>query len=154
MKTKYFVALCVGLLLIAGGVFFFLTRRPAQEEEAPVIVEDQIPTQSPDVLGLSLEARPDNTAVKFTIAKVDDIKSISYELNYTAKTDEGELIRTTTGSIDVKSTDKIVESNYIVLGTCSSGHCKYDKGVSDVKLIIKIVKRDGKIYQSSTSLLL
>lgn len=152
MKTKYFVALCIGLLLIAGGVFFFLTRKPAQDEETSGIVEEQVPELSADVLGLSIEAKADNTAVKFAIEKPDAIKSISYELNYTAKTDEGELVRTTTGSIDVKSTDKIIESNYIILGTCSSGHCKYDKGVTGVNLIVKIIKQDGKIYQSSRSL--
>lgn len=152
MKTKYFVALCVGFLLIAGGVFFFLTRKPVQQEETSGIVEEQIPALSADELGLLLVANANNNEVKFTIEKIDGFKSVTYDLLYTAKTDDGNQDRAITGTIEVKPTDKKIESNYIVLGTSSSGVKKYDKGVSSVKLIIKIAKQDGKIYQSEKSL--
>ena len=152
MKTKYFVALCVGLLLIAGGVFFFLTRKPVQQEETPGIVEEQLPVLSADELGLLLVANANNNEVKFTIEKVDGFKSVTYDLLYTARTEDGDQERAITGTIEVKPTDKRIESGYIVLGTSSSGIKKYDKGVSGVKLIIKIVKQDGNIYQSDTSL--
>lgn len=152
MKTKYFVALCIGVILIAGGVFFFLTRKPVQEEEIPVIVEEEIPVMPSDVLGLSLQANESQNEVKFAIANASGIKSITYDLLYTAKTGDGSQDRTITGTIEVKSTDNVFESKYIVLGTESSGIKKYDKGVSSVKLILKIVKQDGKIYQSEKSL--
>lgn len=152
LKTKYFVALCVGILLIAGGVFFFLTRKPAQEEESPGIVEEEIPAISADNLGLTLETNANKNEVKFTIAKPDDIKSVSYELLYTAKTDDGSQQRAITGTIEAKSTSKAIGSGYIVLGTESSGVKKYDKGVTSVQIILKITKQDGKIFQSKKSL--
>ena len=54
------------------------------------------------------------------------------------------------GNIEVKSKDKLIKKE-IVLGTCSDV-CHYDLEVSDIKLILKVTKTDGKVYQSQKTL--
>ncbi len=39
----------------------------------------------------------------------------------------------------------------MIFGTCSDV-CHYDKDVTDVKLIVKVTKMDGKVYQAETGI--
>jgi len=47
--------------------------------------------------------------------------------------------------------DGITKTDMREFGTCSSGRCRYDEGVRDVKIILKITKDDGKIYSAEKS---
>ena len=42
-------------------------------------------------------------------------------------------------------------SHEVKFGTCSDV-CHYDKGVNNIKIILKIVRTDGKLYQSEKTL--
>ena len=44
------------------------------------------------------------------------------------------------------------ESPFRELGTCSSGRCRYDTGITEIKLEINLTKKDGKVFQVSDSL--
>ena len=144
------LAIAVVLLLILGLGFYFLSSNNSlsqNQEPTPTPYVDVVATIAPEDLGLSFIARADKKAVKFEIENTADITSIDYEISYVA---EGDLARGAIGHVEPKN--GVIASNYIDLGTCSSGKCKYDKGVTSVKLLLKITKTDGQVYSSETSL--
>lgn len=156
MKNPYVIAFGVILIiLIPLGIFFVFNRNPKTAPssvftpESGEEIQEKILSVTPEELGLVFEARRDKKAVKFSMGKIDDIASVEYEISYLA---EGDIPRGAIGQIEVKPEDSTIETSYIDLGTCSSGKCKYDEGVSSVKLILKITKTDGKIYQSEKEL--
>ncbi|MBI2430676.1 MAG: hypothetical protein HYV39_01525 [Candidatus Levybacteria bacterium] len=155
-QKKIIIAAALVLLLILFGLGYFLysPRTSQSPQETPQDEEQQqeevvIPTISPDNLGLTFVARNDKKAVKFAITEIKDIQAVDYEVSYLA---EGNIPRGAIGHIEVKPTDQKIGTNYIDLGTCSSGKCKYDQGVTLVKLILKITKINGKIYSAEKTL--
>lgn len=140
----------VVIVLIAGYFLFFRPSSQPVAETIPVEEEEVMaPTIAASALGLDFVARADGKAVKFSIENADDIESVDYEISYMA---DGDIPRGAIGHLEKKAGESTLESNYIDLGTCSSGKCKYDTGVTSVKLILKIVKTDGKTYASEKSL--
>jgi hypothetical protein len=53
--------------------------------------------------------------------------------------------RGTIGHVDVKTPGQTITQK-MVFGTCSDV-CHYDTGITQVQLIVKVTKTDGKIYQ-------
>jgi hypothetical protein len=152
MKDKrIIIGLVVILFLVLGGGYYLLSSNQAAptEEEQATIIEDTIPTLSPSEIGLTLTARSDNKAVKFAIAKPEGITSVDYEISYMA---EGDIPRGAIGKVDAVTGNSEIESKFIDLGSCSSGKCKYDSGVTSVTFTLKITKSDGKVYQVQKSL--
>lgn len=129
---------------IVGGYSLFKGKGEEKVTQQPV-VEEKIEEISASDIGLTLTARSDKKAVKFEITNIKDISSLDYELSYLAK---GDIPRGVIGHIDVKPTDKKIISDYLDLGSCSRSVCKYDEGVTTVKLIVKITRTDGKILHS------
>jgi hypothetical protein len=84
-----------------------------------------------------------------TITKTSDISSVDYQLTYTAIVTGEPVARGTIGHVDVKNKGQEI-SQAMVFGTCSDV-CHYDAGITDVKLIVKVTKTDGKIYQAELS---
>ena len=87
----------------------------------------------------------DGKRIIMEITETEDLTSIEYQLSYTSK---GDIPRGVIGTAEVKGSTIRKE---IILGTCSDV-CHYDQDVSDIKLILKITKTDGKIYQVEKSL--
>ncbi len=150
-KYKFLILGILTILFLLGGAYYFFSANKSSKpsEVIPEPTKEIIPTIIPKDLGLTLMARSDKRAIKFEITNIKDITSLDYEISYVTK---GNIPRGAIGHIEVKPTDKKIETNYIELGTCSSGKCKYDEGVSKVFLIIKIIKADGKVYQAEQSL--
>lgn len=147
-KQKRLIIGVVVLLAIGAGYYFFLTPKSQPVVKPPEIKDEVVPTIAPSDIGLTLIARDDKKAVKFAVAKASDIDSIDYEITYLAK---GDIPRGAIGTVKVSGKGS-VESNYIDLGTCSSGKCKYDEDIHNLKLLLKITKTDGKISSAQTSL--
>lgn len=140
------------VVLAVGGYFVFSKKSPSLPVEQKAVVEEEqvvISTIAPDELGLTFTARSDGKAVKFAISNPAGIQSVDYEISYLAK---GDIPRGAIGHVEVKASDSKISTNYIDLGTCSSGKCKYDEGVTEVKLVLKIEKDDGKTYSTETTL--
>ncbi len=151
-KTLLIGGILVLFVLAGGGYYVFSANKPAQSTDVvQKVQEDVVPTIKPDDLGLTFTARSDNKAVKFIITNIKGITSVDYEISYTAK---GDIPRGVIGRVETKSIDTQIETKYIDLGTCSSGKCKYDEGVTSVKLVLKITKTDGKNYSSEQTLAL
>jgi hypothetical protein len=145
------------LLLISGFLLFGNKSKSAPE---PVIEDQSVQAISAEELGLTLEAKPDGKAVKFKIAKLDGIKAVEYELVYEADSTAAEIAeggeprvqRGITGDTNVNSGENSYESEWLDLGSCSRNVCRYDTGVEEVSLTLKLTKSDNKIYQAEKSL--
>ena len=144
--------LIIAVLLFFGAAigfyyFFFAGGSQKATEQQPIVAQQEVvPTIAPQSVGLVFEARNDGKAVKFSIEKPDGITSAEYEITYTAT---GDLERGITGTLDGTSG---WSTEYLDLGSCSSGKCKYDTGVSKVNLLLKITKDNGKVYSVEKSL--
>ena len=107
-----------------------------------------MPSLSPKEVGLEIEALRGNQQVVFTLSKTDGITVVEYELTYFAE--DGQQ-RAVIGTIDKEDLGTTIKSKPLDLGSCSSGVCKYDKGVKEVDLLLK-VNKDGKDYQVKAKL--
>lgn len=131
------------IVLLVGALVFFSNR--STTSTTPTVTEESIPEISAEDIGLSLTPGKDRQRVIMAVAKTDGIESLDYELSYIA---EGDLPRGAIGHIDVKGKKSI--SHEIYLGTCSDV-CHPDSDVTDIKLILKITKTDGKVYQAQAA---
>lgn len=149
MKNKNLIVyLTVGLVALLIGGFFVLSSKKAAP--APVVQtpsEEVISTMKPEEIGLSLTASADNREVIFEVSNTKDISGLDYELNYTSK---GDIPRGAMGQVSITQPGVKI-SKRITLGTCSDV-CHYDQDVSDIKLILKVVKTDGTTSQVEKSL--
>ncbi|MEK7160262.1 MAG: hypothetical protein AAB702_02170 [Patescibacteria group bacterium] len=141
-------------LVSAGGVvilvvvflgFFLLMNKSSnnQNNQDTVALPTQIPvpTITADSLGLTLKTGVEGKTVIVALANAVGISAIEYELSYTSK---GDIPRGAIGQLDL--TKKPVKKE-ITLGTCSDT-CHYDEDVSNIKILLKITKTDGKVYQA------
>lgn len=152
------------IILLGGGFYVLSSNKTKQQTTTPQTQEDVIPTLTPEQVGLTMIASADNKKVKFTLDNVSDIKHIEYEITYDADIPPyvggedgggdgtGRVTRGTSGEADIAVGESMYESKFHDLGTCSSGTCKYDIGVNEVKLLLKITKKDGKVYQVEDTL--
>lgn len=144
-------------VLIAGGIvvlllllvgFIFLSGRKATDpnQNANALpTQIPIPTITADSIGLSLKPGVGGKTVIVSLTNVEGITAIEYELSYTSK---GDIPRGAIGQLDL--TKKPVKKE-ITLGTCSDT-CHYDEGVTNIKIVLKITKEDGNIYQAEKTL--
>jgi len=142
-KNLIIVGVIVLILLVGGGIF--LATKKSTKPAIPVQQSEEILTLSPEDIGLSLAMGSDGKRIIMEITETEDLTSIEYQLSYTSK---GDIPRGVIGTAEVKGSTIRKE---IILGTCSDV-CHYDQDVSDIKLILKITKADGKIYQVEKSL--
>lgn len=145
------------MLLISG---FLIFGRKAKTVQQDTTQDQTVQKLSAEDLGLIITPKPDKKAIKFSISKASDIKSIEYELTYEADSTaqeiseggEARVQRGITGDAKIDSGKGSYESEWLDLGSCSKNICRYDTGVKSVSLTLKIVKQDGKVYQSEKSL--
>lgn len=158
-KRLLIIGAVILILVFVGGGFFLLNSRGADVDEEEVAeFEEDYPELDPSEIGLEMEANSNGRQVRFTISKASDIESIEYDLSYeadlsgaeAAEGGEGRIQRGVTGEDTV--TGDSFESDWLDLGSCSSGTCRYDTGVEEVTLVLKVTKKDGNIYQVTESL--
>ena len=142
MKNKNLsIGLAVGfILLIAGAAFFFLRPKKAVDQEV-------LPTEKTrlEITDVPLEKQPflilnpinGGQKIGMEISNFGQVESIEYELTYLS---EG-FSRGAIGSVKVDS-EKVVEKE-LLLGSCSSGTCKYDKDVEGGSLTLRIKDDEG-----------
>ena len=117
-------------LLTGCSIFNKLETRNSKLETptvTPTPAETQLPPDQRPVITMKPDAKIQN--VELTITKLpSDVATVDYELVYNA----GDLQRGVIGTYTV-SKGKAT----LLLGSCSSGVCKYDKNVSGGQLTIK-----------------
>lgn len=151
------------ILLLAGGGYFFLSQKASEstvDEQQQGIPDEVFPTMAPSEIGLKMIPRSDNKAVKLVLSSASNVQVIEFDLVYDADQsnsfgeDEGgsgKVSRNVTDEVQVNGKSPF-ETKYYDLGSCSSGKCRYDIGVTKVKLEMKVTKKDGKVFQVSDSL--
>lgn len=145
-RKRLIIAGTILIILLVGGYFLFFANKSSNQSTTPSIVEQTIPTISADSIGLTLKPGSDKQRVVMSVVKVDGINSLDYQLSYTAK---GNIPRGILGTgINVKSGQPVIQD--IFLGTCSDV-CHPDSDVSNIKIVVKVNKSDGKIYQAEAT---
>jgi len=152
MNKKIIIGVVILLIVIVSGILIktkILSSQKTEETETvptPTIV---LPTVSGNIT-VDLIAAANKQSVTLKIGGLTaDIQSIEYELTYT--TGAG-IPRGVLGKIVLNGEKEIVRDN-IVLGTCSSGKCVYDTGVTTVNLSLKFNTSSGSsVYQKSYTL--
>lgn len=153
------IGVVIGVMILVGGGIFVLSsnKKAVQAPVKQTPVENEIATLYPDEIGLDLATRSDNKKVVFKIEKPQGIKTIEYELTWGAKVEDKssgsilDVVQGTTSNGPIEINGKPYKSAEIVMGTCSDV-CHYDIGVNNIKIILKITKTDGKLYQSQKTL--
>lgn len=161
MNRKVLVIVgAVVLLLILGGGFFILSSKKNTATETPTTTDQTIQKLSPSDIDLQLTMSSDNKKVKVIVGNVTDITSLEYEITYDADIPASELApgeeggqveRGFSDEAKITSADKKYESKYFDLGSCSKNVCRYDTGVKEIKILMKVTKHDGKLYEVQDS---
>lgn len=145
MNRKYLVAIGVGIVvLLVGGYYLFFAGKSSTQNSSS-IVEQTVPTIPAAEIGLTLKPSSDGHKVIVTVGKTDDIASLDYELTYTSR---GNIPRGVLGQLDFKRGQ--IATKEIYLGTCSNV-CHPDSEVSDIKIVVKVGKTDGKVFQAQAT---
>lgn len=128
------------ILLVVVGLFFTQSsRKNAGNQDGGDDVLPQVEVLPTVDSSVKVSLKPD--------AKVQEIEvsvsaipagttAIEYELSYDADVEGSRVPKGAIGTIDIEDkSDSITRK--ITLGTCSSGTCKYDKGIKSIKLSLK-----------------
>lgn len=149
MKKKKIILpiiIVVMAIVIGLGAFFLIRESSGIEDEKKPSLFDQeknIVVLTPEDIGLELELTNNNREVIIRITKTDNILSFDYEMSYDA-IENGEVVsRGTFGSGKIENGEIIERVN--VLGTCSSGKCKYDKGIKEINFVIRVDLKSGEL---------
>jgi hypothetical protein len=154
-KKILIIVAVVVLLLIGGGEYLVMSKQGPTPTPAPGQGQ-VIGKLSPDEIGLKMVLSPDKKKLQIVVSKANDIKSLDYEVTYDADIPASEQVegeggetRTTRGFSGDASLngDNKYESKFFDLGSCSRNVCKYDTGVTEISVLMKVTKSDGKIYQ-------
>lgn len=151
---KKTIIILVLFLIIIGSLGLILTiklKSAFEKEEIDVVPTPTIvlPTISENII-VDLQPKPGGQSVVLRIKGLtSDIESIEYELTYMTG---GGLPRGVLGKINLAGEKEIIRDD-IVLGTCSSGKCVYDTGVTEVSLSLKFNTIAGaRVFQKTYKL--
>lgn len=162
MDKKFLViGVVIVVLLVAGGGFFIMSSGKKAAPQPTVTQDQTVQDLSPKDIGLQLVMSYGNKRVKVVVGKASDIKNLEYDITYSADVPASELapgeeaVKVERGFNDqatIKQGSAKYESKEFDLGSCSKSVCRYDTGVDSVSILMKVVKRDGKIYQVKDSI--
>lgn len=155
---KTAILLVALFILLAGGFFAF--QKINSSSQVVQEIDLSFDAEGPYAL---LYPRRDGNALILNLKRTASYESISYELSYTSKVDEikvsgntieedegrgGVIDRGVVGTIDTKERKGEYEQE-ILFGTCSKNVCKYDQGVENGTLTLRI-KKKNKVYKMIT----
>src|ERR1035437_5644479 len=137
----------LALVLIVVGVFLMMRGSNSSQNANQATTPTEVPvlTLQPSDIGLTLVEAANMQTATMTITKTGDITSVDYQLSYNAEVAGQSIPRGTIGHADVKTPGQTIMQK-MVFGTCSDV-CHYDTGIAEIKLIVKVTKTNGKVYQ-------
>lgn len=147
---KILIAVVIIILVIVGFLAMRMKKQPVVETTEPEATPTMAFPTVTDSIHVDLKPKAGVQSVVLSVTGLTpDIQSIEYELTYTTAAG---LPRGVLGKIQLKG-EKEVSRDDIVLGTCSSGHCVYDTGVTSVNLTLKLNSESGaSVYQHTYSM--
>ena len=136
---KYLVIALIVLLSLAGSGFLFLrNQRPAEPEGLHEPVGKLIETSLEERPYVTLTPSSDGHWLTVNVSRIKNASSLDYELLYNTASGASQ------GSISSFNLQgKTSYSKKILLGSESSGNYKYDKGVTEGSLTIKLRSSQG-----------
>lgn len=142
------IAVFVILILVGGGFFLIKSNNSSSDSASPddQFASEDLPSLSPEDIGMIVTVRKDNKALMFELTKADDIKHVEYTIEYNKDID-GETVPEGIFGVMNISEDGITKTDFREFGTCSAGKCRYDNVNSDVTIVLKVTKKDGRDYQ-------
>lgn len=143
-KNKKVTAIILAVLLLIVGGVFFVTRNQASNPDDGMVSRN-LPKLTPAEIGMVVTVRKDNKALMFELTKAQDIKHVEYTIEYDKEVDGEKVPEGIFGVMNIAE-DGITKTDFREFGTCSSGKCRYDKVVSDIKITLTVSKSDGKDY--------
>lgn len=140
-------------LLIGGAVFIsligfiiFNLRSKAPETDKKEEAVKELPSEERPYISLTPNAA--GNELKLVVAGIPaGVSVVEYELIY--DTAAG-VTQGVPGSVDVDG--KATLERKLTLGTCSSGVCRYDKGVRDIKISLKLRDSKNKLIAKSDTI--
>lgn len=140
-RKKMIIFGIVVVVLLLGGVLLINRSKSAQQAKEDTLPKNEVlPTIDSSVV-VTLEADKKKQEVTLSVSHIPKgITKIEYELSYDADVDGQSVQRGAIGDIDVTGSSI---TKKITLGTCSSGTCKYDKGVTSVKVSLRFQSEKG-----------
>jgi hypothetical protein len=159
-KVGIIIGVVLILLLLGGGGYMIFGKQTPKNAATTNPGEQSVGTLEPDAIGLKLQLTADKKKVAVKVGKTTDVKSIEYEITYDAdvpaseKVEGGEdrVSRGFSDQADIKSGQTSYESKEFDLGSCSKNVCRYDTGVTEITILMKVTKRDGSLYQVTDSI--
>lgn len=129
------------VLVVFVGVGFFMTRgnstKNADQEIDEEILPDVevLPTVTDDVkVNITSDAKRQEASLSI-MGVPEGTEEIEYELSYDAEVDGEKVPKGVIGTIEFDGKEPV--KRQVTLGTCSSGTCKYDKGITAIKATLK-----------------
>lgn len=166
-KVLIGVIVVLVFLIVGGGAWFVMSRNQSQTLQAQQTSDSTqqqpvVGTLRPSDIGLQMQLSQNNQKVAFTAGKLDGVKSLEWNFSYQADIPPADQ---TADNVGQKVTQEFGSDQPVILngktsysstprelGTCSSGHCRYDTGVTSVQLELKVTKDDGKVYKVDDSI--
>lgn len=144
---KIITAVAVFLVLaVAGGAFLFMRKDSSVSPSDDITAGSDLPVLTPEEIGMEVTVRKDGKAVMFELTKAEGIDKVEYTIEYEAEIDGETANQGIFGEMNIGE-DGITKTDFREFGTCSAGKCRYDNVVSDIKITLKVTKKDGKEYQ-------
>ena len=140
------VAVFVVLIIAGGALFLFKNQSSSETSSDDLIATSDLPELSPEEIGMEVTVRKDQKALMFELTKADDIARVEYTIEYEKELDGETVPEGIFGEMNIGE-DGITKTDFREFGTCSAGRCRYDNVVSDVTIVLKVTKKDGKEYQ-------
>lgn len=146
-NKKIIAAVAVFLILaLAGAAFLWMRQGSSEISPSDEITESDLPTLTPEDIGMEVTLRQDNKALMFELTKAEDIELVEYTIEY-EKEVEGETANEGIFGVMEIGKDGRTDTDFREFGTCSAGKCRYDNVISDITINLKVTKKDGKEYQ-------
>ena len=137
------------LHLILSGVLLVILAFPHEAAAKRIIpqakssssIKNRAPTRG---VSTSVKFRGDRRAIVVNFSNLSLASSVSYTLSYTSRgTPQG-----AGGTISPAVTSDPT-SREIIFGSCSSGVCRYDSGITNAKFVVTTtLKNGGKVVKS------
>ena len=160
-KKGIIVGVIVLALILGGGFFFLAARKSSTSNTIPKDTQQLVIGKlTPESIGLNLLLSSNNRKVRVIVEDVSDIKMLEYDITYDADIpaselapgeESGKVERGFNDEAKIAANQSRYESKDFDLGSCSRNVCRYDTGVEEVRILMKVTKRDGKIYEVQDS---
>ena len=127
------------LTLIASFLFLFASPSQALRKRTRKPRESSGPSVSYSARGIqtNVRFRPDRQALLISFSNFDNVESVSYELLYNANG----LAQGVGGMAVIGDT----ETKTLFFGTCSSGVCTSHRNITNARLSIRSILKDGTV---------